>query len=643
MKNLTINNSIINYLLGIFSFIFLFSVSIDKNFTFFLLVILIIFFIFFDIQFKINIVSLILFLILFSINFINFYKIEEKNNIFIPNKFNESKYLRYLNKDEYSILKDDFFISYNVEDRNCKINDDTCWRNLRVSDGISYNLNIFFKNKNYSRLITNINHNDLATIKINETNNLNLNFFKKNIFKRETMPYFVNYKFPKFLDNSKICFKGKLIVNKKLIHQKYKKCIKASHENNYLFYNFNYLEIDLKKNFKSLIIEYFILLLNIFVIYIFFNNSTLSKKDFFNKVVVISLSIIAFLYFFYRRDDFVIGYHALNGGMDGLLHESFGKDIFTNFANGNLIEALRGNEDVYYFMPGMRYFLFLEKLLFGNNFYLIYLIMIFLPLSIYYFLNIFFKNNISLVITVLFLFLNIPHLGFGSSIYYKSLLTLYPEGVMFFFLIIGIINIFNKNFLLGALFLSFAIFLRPNFLLFVFLTFFIHLLILFRQNKIKDVIKLIIGISFVLLIPLHNYAFKKDNFYVLTSSSNINSNKVLSFNDYSNILYTKKISTSVVNHLKNFINTGINKKYVFLINFILLINLIIFFLFKINKFKIEEQIFLSSTIVQIFPSFFFINTGRFAIVVWFLIFISNLIIFKYLIKKFKNINLIKKY
>ena len=115
MKNLTIKNSIINYLLGIFSFIFLFSVSIDKNFTFFLLVILIIFFIFFDIQFKINIVSLILFLILFSINFINFYKIEEKNNIFIPNKFNEPKYLRYLNKDEYSTLKDDFLISYNVK------------------------------------------------------------------------------------------------------------------------------------------------------------------------------------------------------------------------------------------------------------------------------------------------------------------------------------------------------------------------------------------------------------------------------------------------------------------------------------------------------------------------------------------------
>ena len=90
-----------------------------------------------------------------------------------------------------------------------------------------------------------------------------------------------------------------------------------------------------------------------------------------NKFFIILISILAFVYFFYRREDFVFGYHALEGGMDGLLHESFAKDIFVNFINGNFVEALKGNEDVYYFMPGMRYFLFLEKLLFGNNFYLI--------------------------------------------------------------------------------------------------------------------------------------------------------------------------------------------------------------------------------------------------------------------------------
>lgn len=633
MKTLIINNNIVNYLLGVVIFSLLFSVIMDRNISFFLFVLLIIFFIFFNTILEISIFSLLIFLVVFSFNFLNFYKIEEKNNIFIPNQLNQIKYLKYINKDDYSMLKKEFNYTYDVKKNICKINDPTCWKKLNVDDGISYNINILFKNENYSRLISNINHNSLATIRINEVNKLNLNFYEKNIFTRNELPYFVNYKFPKFLDNSEICFKGKLILDKKYIHQKDKKCIKVNYQKSYLFYNFNYLEITLKKNIKSLIIEYFLLFLNIFVIFNLFKNSKFNKKEFLYKISIIIISVAGFIYFFYRRDDFIFGYHSLSGGMDGLLHESFAKEIFISLKSGNIISALRGQEDVYYFMPGMRYFLFLEKLIFGNNFYLIYALMIFIPLILYSYLKIFFKTNFSYIVSVLFLFLNIPQLGFGASIYYKSLLTAYPEGVLFFFLILSLIFNHNKSYFIAGLFLAFAVFMRPNFLPFALMFLMAQCFILFYKNEINRLTKLILGISFILLIPLHNYSFKTDNFYFLTSSKDITSNKVLTFTDYANTISNKKISEHVVNHLKNVINTGIDKKHVFIINLLLFINLIISFVVLFKKFSPEEKIFLSCTIFQICPSFFYVNTGRFAIVVWFLILISNLIILKYFFQK----------
>ena len=204
----------------------------------------------------------------------------------------------------------------------------------------------------------------------------------------------------------------------------------------------------------------------------------------------------------------------------------------------------------------------------------------------------------------------------------------------------SLILIYNKSYFIGGLFLAFAVFMRPNFLPFALIFLIGQSLILIYKNDINRLSKLIIGISFIMLIPLHNYSFKTDNFYFLTSSTNITSNKVLSFTDYTNIITNKKISKHVVNHFKNFINTGIDKKHVFIINLLLFINLIISFVVFFKKFSSEEKIFLSCTIFQICPSFFYINTGRFAIVIWFLILISNLIIFKYLFQKkyltFKN-------
>lgn len=622
------HNSRINYFYSLIIFLIFFYVSIEETLTFIILCSLVISFFFFKLYIEINIHIFILILTIVFLNNLNFYKIEEKHNIFIPNKLNEKKYTKFINKKDYLILTEQFLKKYKTKKNVCQKDNPSCWENLEIIKGISHELTFFNEKKNYSRLVTKINHNNLASLKINQTNSLNLNFFGKNIFTRDKMPYFTIYKFPKFYNGSRICFKGYLILDNSLNHYNDARCIKIFNNNEYLFFNFDYLDVKLKKNFKILILENLFLLLKIIVFFLIFKKSSFNQKDFFNKFFIIALSILSFVYFFYRKEDFVFGYHALNGGMDGLLYESFSKDIFINFINANFVEALRGNEDVFYFMPGMRYFLFIEKLLFANNFYLIYLLMIFLPLNLYFFLKIFFNTNLSLLFTFLFIIFNVPHLGFGSSIYYKSFLTLYPEALTLFFIIQGLIQIHNKNYFSGSLFLVFSIFLRPNFLPFILIISLTQILILFHRKHYINLTKYLIGISLFLLIPLHNLAFHKDKFYFLTSSTNITSNKVLKLSDFKDFITKNKNNEYLINHLKNFVDTGINKKHVFYINLFLLINLFIFFPIYIRKLSTNDKMFVFATLIQIIPSLFFINVGRFSHIIWFFILISNFIILK---------------
>lgn len=54
---------------------------------------------------------------------------------------------------------------------------------------------------------------------------------------------------------------------------------------------------------------------------------------------------------------------------DPLLYRGYGYDIAEAIAEGRWTDALRGGEDVYLFMPGMRYFRALELMLFGDTSY----------------------------------------------------------------------------------------------------------------------------------------------------------------------------------------------------------------------------------------------------------------------------------
>ena len=88
--------------------------------------------------------------------------------------------------------------------------------------------------------------------------------------------------------------------------------------------------------------------------------------------------------------------------------------------NYNFYEAFRGGNDVFYYMPGMRYFVALEKLIYGNAYYLHLIVLSFLPFIVKNLLSIYFSKKI--VVTLILSFLFIPlmhHMGFSYFQFFR--------------------------------------------------------------------------------------------------------------------------------------------------------------------------------------------------------------------------------
>ena len=167
----------------------------------------------------------------------------------------------------------------------------------------------------------------------------------------------------------------------------------------------------------------------------------------------------------------------LQRGNDGLTHYKIGRQILENFYNNNYVEVLRGNSDVFYFMPGMRYVNSLFMILFGETMLGYLLIVAFIPFIIIKILRRLINKNWSIIIFWCFMVFPIFEsfgflqfylsklavLGFGESLCYLFLF-------LFFLLILpkensSFFTIKNTNFFLCGILFFGVVILRPNYLM----------------------------------------------------------------------------------------------------------------------------------------------------------------------------------
>jgi hypothetical protein len=178
-------------------------------------------------------------------------------------------------------------------------------------------------------------------------------------------------------------------------------------------------------------------------------------------------------------------------------------------------------------MPGLRYFIAINKIIFGATAYGYILITILLPLFLYKLFKNLISEKIAFYLLICFLILPIfENMGFGYFNYIHQLVRNHAETLSITLIIICIYKISKPNFIeklsLKSIFfycslLAFSTFCRPNFLPTTTLIFFYFLLFSFQKNY-KLSIAATLGYSLILFSPLHNLYFG-DSFVLFTQSN----------------------------------------------------------------------------------------------------------------------------
>ena len=273
---------------------------------------------------------------------------------------------------------------------------------------------------------------------------------------------------------SEICFRGlAFIQNKDGERRSYNhtenKCIKGKFDsfsginlpNNNLALN---LKSDKPTKFNDDIILFLFLLILILNI-----DKNFFLKD--SKLFLPTLLSVLVIFYISRYDNWFNTFNLFNfyffgfEGGDASTYINFTSDIFQSFIYGNLIDFIRGGEDVFYFTPGLRYFLFINQIISGDS--IIYIFhLFFLPKIIYNFFNIRFNSKIAYVVTISFLLIPIfHHLGFSYFQYIRHAYRLFPESLGYMFFILGLtmfLKNFKENYLQMNLLFAISVFLRPN-------------------------------------------------------------------------------------------------------------------------------------------------------------------------------------
>jgi len=236
----------------------------------------------------------------------------------------------------------------------------------------------------------------------------------------------------------------------------------------------------------------------------------------------------------------------LQRGNDGLTHYKIGRQILENFYNNNYVEVLRGNSDVFYFMPGMRYVNSLFMILFGETMLGYLLIVAFIPFIIIKILRRLINKNWSIIIFWCFMVFPIFEsfgflqfylsklavLGFGESLCYLFLF-------LFFLLILpkensSFFTIKNTNFFLCGILFFGVVILRPNYLMQILSFYFAFGFFIFytyrhgiesehHNEKLLKFILMVIGFCPILLLLWHNWHFGNEIIF-LTKASTIAEN-----------------------------------------------------------------------------------------------------------------------
>lgn len=482
-------------------------------------------------------------------------RIVERHNLFLHISEGEP-IQRALPKQVYAEMAAGFEQHYPLA-RRCDATKYGCWAFFGVpKSGFAWSGDRAFGEP--SRIVSNIDFHDLASFRLGEINEIQYNWYSFptqadtgfSEIKRESAPFFVEYTFPPDLVGSSLCIRGTSFWKEgaadwKKISDDNKYCRQiVSRETRVFAFSFDPtkpLSMRLEKTPSRLAWDWLAVALRLIcamsipLILVRLPVSVLVP-------VAIGGSSLLAVYCVYPTlfSDFRVHY----GGNDGLTHEGFGRIILRAAISGNWRDALQGVEPVFYFMPGLRYFRALERIVFGDTNYGYVMAIASIPIAIFCLLREFVPTKVAVAIVAIFIVsAPFPSMAMGYFPYIQSAEWGYPDTLGYLLFLVGMIYGFKTTrwpsenlfaWISGVAF-ALAVFLRPNLVIGggVFLS--LLGIFLIRERRWVPLCYLAIGVAPSLLITVHNWVFG-GRFVLLTSAAFIKENLFLTPGQYASAI-----------------------------------------------------------------------------------------------------------
>ena len=517
----------------------------------------------------------------------------------------------------------------------------------------AFSADAFFDNPQMSRTIKSLNFKDRYSLRIGTLNNAKYNYFGSDLGSAGAYyPLIFSFFLPNTMASEKLCWTGKLYIEDNERWREYftqnKKCMTLDKEqwgkDKYLkIYAFDFNKnIPLSittKNYRQILI-YILSILNAIIILLLLTK--LNRED----LTLIALSVISILLYMadqHYRGGYPSSFSGLpymGRGNDGLTHYSYAREMVESLSHHDIIGWLRGNENIFYMMPGMRYLLGITMPFFGESIFGLLLIISLTPITIRSLLKKLFNKKWQIIMFICFFIIPIfEAFGFYQIYLAKYTIEGFGAGIAISALIAAFALLWkrddiiytNRDLLIIGFLLAVAISLRPNFLPFA-AVLFTGLSLYFIYNKrIQKVIALGIGFSPILLITYHNYFFG-NVFVPLTNSATIGNNMRNGPEKWNNCLSSLSDSCNqVIHHLSIWVSY--TEPW-----YIIILLCLIFIIFN-KKMNIIEKLLAVSLIAGHLVFLFYEGVARYSHGIWLLSFILCLPVLKNKLKYFYKNNI----
>jgi hypothetical protein len=495
-------------------------------------------------------------------------RIDEGHNVFLPG----ASAAQSLPADVLEVLAAQFDQRY-PPDKRCADPGLGCWRPDRSAeaDGYAFSADGIFQHPGFSRSVTGIDFADSARLRLGVVNELTYGWpdstsdimrFDRDrrslaLFDRYriTLPLFVVYRFPEAYVGSRLCWQGTVLWERgdgfDDLGSATTRCRDIAPDDvGKRIYGLSVLP-DPRLG-MTLVPSREILLLRALswgltlagVIGVVLLLVRIEPRRVALPAVLIALTLVLIVFI---DAQFIGGFRPLDSGDDGLTYEGYGRRILRHLLAGDFAAAFRGEENIYFFAPGMRYVRAVEQFLFGDTF-LGYLTMILaFPLIVHALFARFLTPRWALVIVLLFVATPLGAL-FGSGLFYYVVWASrgFADPLAFILLFAAIILVVPPRsgepprsseapgvlrlFAAGLLFAA-ATFCRPNLLLASGVMVAGASLMWLWQRRLVRAVALAAGFCALAVSPLHNYVFGHV-FVPFTTSVNLPQTLVMPPVDY---------------------------------------------------------------------------------------------------------------